>query len=340
MNNVFVVAELSANHNQDFDLALKTIKAAKEAGADAVKLQTYTPDTITIDCDNEYFRIMQGTLWDGMTLYELYKQAYTPWEWHKKLFEYAHSLGIVIFSTPFDRTAVDFLESLNNPIYKIASFEITDIPLIEYAASKMKPMIISTGIATQDEISDAVEICRNTGNNDITLLKCTSSYPAPLEEANLLTIPDMRERFGVKAGLSDHTVGNIAAIGAVALGSVMIEKHFILDRNLGGPDASFSMEPDELAQMVEQIRMIEKALGAASYELSNKMKTNRKFSRSLFVVKDIQAGDAFTEDNVRSIRPGDGISPKCLREILGKYAIKDIPKGTPLVNDMWMVNNG
>jgi pseudaminic acid synthase len=332
----FIVAELSANHNQDFDLALKTIKAAKEAGADAIKLQTYTPDTITINCDNEYFQIKQGTLWDGMTLYELYKQAYTPWEWHKKLFEYAHSIGITIFSTPFDKTAVDFLESLDNPIYKIASFEITDIPLIEYAASKMKPMVISTGIATLEEISDAVEVCRNTGNNDITLLKCTSSYPAPLEEANLLRIPDMRERFGVGVGLSDHTMGNIAAICAVALGAAMIEKHFVLDRNLGGPDASFSMEPSEFALMVEQIRMIERALGAVSYELSDKMKANRKFSRSLFVVKDIQAGDTFTEDNVRSIRPGDGIGPKYLKDILGKKSLYNIDTGTPLSEDMFV----
>jgi pseudaminic acid synthase len=335
LKKTFIVAELSANHNHNFDVAVKTIKAAKEAGADAVKIQTYTPDTMTIDCDNEYFQIKQGTLWDGITLYELYKRAYTPWEWHKELFEYARNIGLTIFSTPFDKTAVDFLETLNNPIYKIASFEITDIPLIEYAASKMKPMVISTGIATLDEINDAVEICLKVGNKDITLLKCTSSYPAPLEEANLLTIPDMKKMLGTKVGLSDHTMGDIAAIGAVALGAEIIEKHFIIDRNLGGPDAPFSMEPEEFAQMVEQIRMIEKALGTVSYELSEKMKANRKFSRSLFVVKDIKKGDVFTEDNVRSIRPGDGISPKYLKSIVGKYANKNIPCGTPMTDDTW-----
>jgi pseudaminic acid synthase len=340
LKKTFIVAELSANHNHDFDVAIRTIKAAREAGADAIKLQTYTPDTMTIDCDNEYFQIRQGTLWDGVTLYELYKKAYTPWEWHEKLFEYANSIGITIFSTPFDKTAVDFLEELENPIYKIASFEITDIPLIEYAASKMKPMVISTGIATLDEISDAVEACKNSSNNDITLLKCTSSYPAPLEEANLLTIPDMRDRFKVKVGLSDHTMCNITALGAVALGAEIIEKHFILDRNLGGPDAPFSMEPDEIAQMVEQIRMIEKALGTVSYDLSDKMRKNRKFSRSLFAVKDIQAGDVFTEDNVRSIRPGDGIGPKYIKNIWGEKSKRFIGYGNPvLINDCYQLDN-
>jgi pseudaminic acid synthase len=334
LKKTFIVAELSANHNHDFSIAVKTIKAAKDAGADAVKLQTYTPDTITLDCNNEYFQIKQGTLWDGMTLYELYKQAYTPWEWHKELFEYAHSIGVTVFSTPFDKTAVDFLEELGNPIYKIASFEITDIPLIEYAALKMKPMVISTGIATLDEINDAIEACRNSNNNDITLLKCTSAYPAPLEEANLLTIPDMKEKFSVKVGLSDHTMGNIAALGAVVLGAEIIEKHFILDRNLGGPDAAFSMELDELSQMIEQIRMIEKALGTVSYELSDKMQANRKFARSLFAVKDIKKGDIFTEDNVRSIRPGDGISPKYLKNILGKKARRFIGRGNPILEDL------
>jgi pseudaminic acid synthase len=332
------VAELSANHNHDFDLALKTIKASKDAGADAIKLQTYTPDTMTIDCNSEYFKIKQGTLWDGMTLYELYKQAYTPWEWHKELFEYAHSIGITIFSTPFDRNAVDFLESLNNPIYKIASFEITDIPLIEDAASKMKPLVISTGIATLDEISDAVEVCRNSGNNDITLLKCTSSYPAPLEEANLLTIPDMKERFNVKVGLSDHTMNDISAIAVVALGVEIIEKHFVLNKKIGSPDAEFSMEPDDFLQMVKKIRMVETALGTVAYELSDKMKVNRKFSRSLFVIKDIKKGEFFTEENVRSIRPGDGISPKYLKEILGKESLCDINAGIPLANHMFDKN--
>jgi pseudaminic acid synthase len=265
-----------------------------------------------------------------MTLYELYKQAYTPWEWHKELFDYAHSIGIEIFSTPFDKTAVDFLESINNPIYKIASFEITDIPLIEYAASKKKPMIISTGIATLDEIADAIEACHRAGNNDITLLKCTSSYPAPLEEANIVTIPDMKKRFSVKVGLSDHTMSNIPAIAAVALGAEVIEKHFILDRKIESPDAAFSMEPKELSEMIEQIRMTEKVLGSVSYELSEKMKVNRKFSRSLFAVKDIKQGDIFTEENIRSIRPGDGISPKYLKDILNKKSNKDYNYGNPI----------
>jgi pseudaminic acid synthase len=336
MKKTFIVAELSANHNRDINIALKTIKAAKDSGADAVKLQTYTPDTITIDCNNEYFQIKQGTPWDGMTLYELYRQTYTPWEWHEELFEYAHRIGIEIFSTPFDKTAVNFLETLNNPIYKIASFEITDIPLIEYTASKMKPMVISTGIATLDEISDVVEACRKVGNNDITLLKCTSAYPAPLEEANLLTIPDMRNRFNVKVGLSDHTMGDISSIVAVAMGANIIEKHFILDRELGSPDAEFSIEPNNFSQMVKNIRRAEMVLGMITYTLSDKMKANRKFTRSLFVIKDIKKGEFFAEENIRSIRPGDGISPKYLKEIFGKQANQNILQGTPLSRDMWI----
>jgi pseudaminic acid synthase len=336
MKETFIVAELSANHNQDINIAFETIKVAKESGANAIKLQTYTPDTMTIDCNNEYFQINQGTLWDGMTLYELYKQAYTPWEWHKELFEYAHSIGIEIFSTPFDKTAVDFLETLNNPIYKIASFEITDIPLIEYAALKMKPMIISTGVATLNEITDAVEACKKSGNNDITLLKCTSAYPAPLEEANLLTIFDMKEKFGLPIGLSDHTMDDISVIAAVAMGAKVIEKHFVLDRKTGGPDAEFSIEPNDFSQMVKKIRMVEMALGTVTYTLSENMQANRKFARSLFVVGDIQAGEFFTEENVRAIRPGDGISPKYLPDVLGKQARKKISRGTPLAEDMWV----
>lgn len=330
-NRTLIVAELSANHGHRLDLALRTIKAAKDAGADAIKIQTYTPDTITLDSDNDYFQIKQGTLWDGTTLYKLYRQAYTPWEWHEELFRYAGEIGIGIFSTPFDKTAVDFLETLDNPIYKIASFEITDTPLVGYAASKGKPMMISTGIATLQEIVDAVDACRKAGNDDITLLKCTSSYPAPLEEANLLTIPEMRERFGVSVGLSDHTLGSIAAVTAVALGAKVIEKHFIVDRSVGGPDAEFSMNPVEFSTMVAQIRDVEKCLGTVSYELSEKMKRNRKFSRSLFAVQDIKNGDLFSEQNVRSIRPGDGISPKYLAVLLGKRATRDIKKGTPII---------
>lgn len=330
-NKTFIIAELSANHGQKLSVALDTIKAAKEAGADAVKIQTYTPDTITINCQNKYFQINQGTLWDGTTLYDLYKKAYTPWEWHKELYEYAQKIGIQLFSSPFDTTAVDFLETLDNPIYKIASFELNDIPLIEYVASKGKPIIMSTGIATLEEIEEAIQACKSKNNYDITILKCTSSYPAPLEEANLLTIPDMIQRFKFPIGLSDHTMGDVAACTAVVLGATVIEKHFILDRSLGGPDADFSMEPQEFASMVMRIRDVEKTTGHVTYELSDKMKNNRKFARSLFAVKDIAQGEVFTNDNVRSIRPSDGMSPKFLPEILGKKASKDITFGEPLL---------
>nr|WP_314779303.1 pseudaminic acid synthase [uncultured Treponema sp.] len=326
----FIIAEMSANHNHKKETALRTIEAAKNAGADAVKIQTYTADTITLDCDNEYFQINQGTLWDGTTLYKLYQQAYTPWEWHKELFDYAAELDIPLFSTPFDKTAIDFLETLNNPIYKIASFEITDIPLIEYAASKHKPMIISTGIATLQEVEEAVAACEKVGNLDITLLKCTSAYPAPLNEANLLTIPDMLQRFNCKVGLSDHTMGDTCACAAVALGAKVIEKHFIIDRSIGGPDSAFSMNEKEFGTMVKRIRETEECLGRVSYELSELSKKSRKFSRSLFAVQDIRKGDVFTEENVRSIRPGNGISPKYISEILGKKSKISIKKGTPI----------
>lgn len=327
---VFIVAELSANHLQNLDLALKTMEAIKSAGADAVKLQTYTPDTITLDVKNEYFMIREGTLWDGKYLYDLYKEAYTPWEWHPKLFEFAKEIGLICFSTPFDKTAVDFLEELGTPAYKVASFEITDIPLIEYIASKKKPVIISTGIATLSDIEEAVKACKRVGNEQIILLKCVSEYPTPFENANLRTIPNMMETFGVPVGLSDHTLGISVPIASVALGAVMIEKHFILDRSLGGPDSAFSLEPAEFKAMVQAVREVEKALGRVSYELTEKQKDMRKFSRSLFVVKDIKAGEVFTEDNVKSIRPGYGLHPKYLKEVLGRRARKDIPKGTPL----------
>jgi len=331
--DVYIVAELSANHNHKLEIAKNTIKAAKESGADAIKLQTYTADTLTIQCDNEYFKI-KGGLWDGYTLHDLYKEAYTPWEWHEELFNYAKSIGIDIFSTPFDKSAVDFLEKLNPPYYKIASFEIEDIPLIEYTASKGRPMIISTGIATLADIEEAINACRRVGNNKITLLKCTSSYPAPIEEANLLTIPNMRETFGVDVGLSDHTIGSSVAIAAVALGAKVIEKHFILDRKLGGPDSAFSMEPDEFSFMVKSIREVEKALGKVSYELTDKIKKNRIFARSLFVVEDVKAGEIINEKNVRSIRPGYGMHPKYYNEIHGKRFRKDFKKGTPLSWEM------
>ena len=325
----FIIAELSANHMNDFDIAVKTIEAMADAGADAVKFQTFTPDTITIDCDNEYFHIKQGTVWDGQILHELYEDAYMPWDWQPKLKKVAEDLGLIVFSSPFDKTSVDFLEDMGVPAYKIASFEITDIPLIEYVASKGKPIIISTGIASLEDIELAVKTCLNTGNDKIALLKCTSSYPAPLEEINLNTIPDINDKFGVIVGLSDHTLGGEVSTAAVALGASIIEKHFILDRNMGGPDSEFSMEPQEFKQMVDSIRNVEKALGEVSYELSDKMKSNREFSRSLFVVKDMKKGEIITEDNVCSIRPGFGLHPKYLKEILGKRINKDLKKGTP-----------
>lgn len=327
----FIIAEISANHNHNKQIALDTIRAAKDAGADAVKIQTYTADTITLNCDSDLFQIRQGTLWDGTSLYKLYQQAYTPWEWHKDLFDYAGEIGIPLFSSPFDRTAVDFLEQLGNPIYKIASFEITDVPLIAYTASKGKPMIISTGIAALTEIEEALEACKKVGNDDVTLLKCTSSYPAPLDEANLLTIPDMKSRFGCRVGLSDHTLGDLCACTAVALGAQVVEKHFIIDRSIGGPDSAFSMEKEEFAAMVRRIRETEACLGEVSYELSEKMRANRKFSRSLFACADIQKGELFTESNIRSVRPGDGCSPKFLPELLGTPSDREYRFGEPIV---------
>ena len=332
-NRVFIVAELSANHNGSKDVALKTIRAAKRAGADAVKFQTYTADTITLDCQNEDFKIKQGTLWDGRYLYDLYQEAYTPWEWHRELYDVAKAEGLICFSSPFDKSAVDFLESLGNPIYKIASFEITDVDLIAYAARKGKPMVISTGIATEEDIRLAVDTCRSAGNNDITLLKCTSSYPAPIEEANLCMIADLANRFKVKVGLSDHTLGSIAGITAVSLGACMIEKHFILDRSIGGPDAFFSMNELEFSQMVKDIRTVESAIGQVNYEPTDKMKAGRAFSRSLYVAENMKKGEVITEINVRSVRPGYGLHPKYLPEILGKKVNRDIEKGTRFTLD-------
>ena len=330
LDKTFIIAELSANHNHDFALAVKTIEAAAKAGADAIKVQTYTADTITIDCDNDYFKIKQGTIWDGKTLYQLYKEAYTPWEWQPKLKEIAEKLGLVFFSSPFDFTAVDFLEKMQVPAYKIASFEITDIPLIEYVAKKGKPIIISTGIATIEDIQLAVDTCKKASNVQIALLKCTSSYPAPIEEANLLTIPDLEKRFNITPGLSDHTISNTVSVAAVALGARIIEKHFILDRSIGGPDATFSVEPKEFTELVNNIRVVEKAIGKVSYNLSPKTIKSREFSRSLFVIKDIKAGEVFTNENVRSIRPGYGLHPKYFSEIIGKRVKANIAKGTPL----------
>ncbi|MCF2700347.1 pseudaminic acid synthase [Fusobacterium mortiferum] len=329
-NKTFIIAELSANHGHSIEIAKESIRVAKECGANAVKIQTYTADTLTLNCDNKYFQIDTGTIWDGTTLYKLYQEAYTPWEWHKELFDYAKEIGIEIFSTPFDKTAVDLLEELDTPIYKIASFEINDIPLIEYAASKGKPMIISTGVGTEEEIREAVEACKRMGNNDITLLQCTSQYPSKLEDANLVMIRDLAERFGVKSGLSDHTMGSLVAITAVAMGATVVEKHFIIDRNIGGPDSSFSMTPDEFKEMVENIRNVEKMIGNVSYEITEKKKKSFKFKRSLFISKDIKKGEMLTEENVKSVRPSDGISPKYYYKVLGKKASRDLKFGEPL----------
>lgn len=327
---VFIIAELSANHNGSLDTALKTITAMKESGADAIKLQTYTPDTITLDCDSELFTISQGTLWDKRKFHDLYAEAMTPWEWHPILFDHAKSLGMEAFSSPFDTSAVDFLSELEVPAYKIASFEITDIPLIEYTASKGKPIIISTGIATLSDIEEALDACKRMGNDQITLLKCTSAYPAALEEMNLLTIADMKKRFGENVGLSDHTMSLSAPVAAVALGARVIEKHFILDRGMGGADSAFSLEPDEFKAMVDAVRDTEKLLGKVTYELSEKSLKSREFSRSLFIAEDVKAGETITAANVRSVRPGFGLAPKYLSEILGKSFTTDASKGTPL----------
>ena len=326
-DGVYIIAELSANHNGSLQTALDTIKAAKEIGANAIKLQTYRADTMTLDSKDDDFMVKGGTLWDGKNLYELYEQAYTPWEWHKELFDYARSLDIDIFSTPFDKSAVDFLEQFNPSAYKIASFEITDYELVRYVASKQKPIIISTGIATIEEILDVVNICKKEGNENIVLLKCTSQYPAPLEEANLKTISNMKETFGVEVGFSDHTLGVTAPIVAVTLGAKVIEKHFILDKSIGGADCEFSLDKKEFKLLVDVIRDTEKLLGVVNYSLDEKKQKQRRFSRSLYVSKDIKKGEKFTLENVKSVRPGYGLHPKYLNDVLGKVALKDYKYG-------------
>ena len=327
----FIIAELSANHGGSLETAIRTIRAAKQAGADAIKLQTYTPDTITIDCRNDYFKLSHGTLWDGQYLYELYQEAYTPWEWHEQLFQIARDEGLACFSSPFDATAVDLLKGLEAPAYKIASFEIVDIPLIRYVAQQQKPIIISTGIAASEDIELAIRTCQEAGNQQIALLKCTSSYPAPIDQANLRTIPDMQQRFQTVVGLSDHTLGIVAPVVAVSVGAKIIEKHFILDKSLGGPDASFSLDPTEFAQMVSAVRQAEASFGQITYELSDSIRQSRQQAgRSLFVVQDVKAGDTIGPDNVRSIRPGHGLPPKRYDEVLGKTFAVDVVRGTPL----------
>ncbi len=327
---VFIVAEMSANHLQDYDRAVRILHAAKEAGADAVKLQTYTADTITFDGDDACFQITGGTLWDGTTLHKLYEEAYTPWEWHPRLMEEAKKLGLICFSSPFDFTAVDLMEELGMPAYKIASYEINDIPLIRKIARLHKPMIFATGIARLEDIERALSVCRQEGNEDVILLKCVSAYPTPYEDVNLNVIPTLEQTFGCLTGLSDHTMGSAVASGAVALGARMVEKHLTLRRSDGGPDGAFSMEPEEFKRMVDDIRILEKAMGSPVYRLTDVQEFERSGSRSLFVVRDMREGEAFTPENVRSIRPGCGLHTMYYEEILGRSASCAIRKGTPL----------
>lgn len=327
---IYIIAELSANHNQQFDAAVKLIHAAKSAGADAVKLQTYTPDTLTIDANNKYFRI-KGTLWNGKTLYNLYQEAYTPWEWQPRLKEYAEEIGIALFSTPFDSTAVEFLEKMDVPAYKIASFEIVDIPLLRCVAETGKPVIISTGMSTLDEISEAVDTVQRTGNMNIALLKCTSAYPSLPEDMNLKMIPFLEKKFdGIPIGLSDHSMTNEVPIAAVTLGARIIEKHLTLSRNDRGPDSGFSLEPHEFKSMVQSIRTTEKALGEITNSIGARERTSLIFRRSLFVVKNVKAGERFTKHNICSIRPGHGLHPRNFDNVLGQKAKMDISRGTPL----------
>lgn len=330
----FIIAEISANHLMDYDRAVEIIRAAKAAGADAVKLQTYTPDTITMDSDKSYFQITQGTIWDGTTYYKLYQKAYMPWEWQPKLKKEAEKLGLICFSSPFDITAVDFLEQMEVPAYKIASFEINDIPLIRKVAKLGKPILISTGIAYPEEIEEALTACAQENNDQVILLKCTSAYPAPYEEINLRTIPSMNSSYDCLVGLSDHTMGSAVAVAGVAIGARVVEKHITLSRADGGPDGAFSMEPEEFKEMVDSIRLIEKALGDASYSLTPKQIKSREHSRSLFIVKDVKEGEEFTTENIRSIRPNNGLHTRYYEEVLGKKAIKNIERGTPLSWDL------
>ena len=332
---VYIVAEMSANHNNDFNRAIEIIHAAKEAGADAIKLQTYTADTMTIDSDKSYFQIDGGTLWDGMTLYKLYQKAYTPWEWQPKLMEEANKLGLDCFSTPFDKTSLDFVEQMNMPAIKIASYEITDIPLIRMCAAKKKPIILATGVATLDDIRLAIEACIQEGNKDVVLLKCVSAYPTPYEDVNLNMIKGLADEYGCIMGLSDHTMGWTVPIAAVSLGARMVEKHLTLRRADGGADGAFSMEPEEFAEMVKSIRIVEKALGSSKYKLTPAQEKEREGARSLFIVEDIKKGEKLTAANIRSIRPqqGSGLPPIEYDNVIGKIASKDLFRGEPLKYD-------
>ena len=329
-----IVAELSGNHNGEFLKALQIVHAAAEAGADAIKLQTYTADTITIDCSKPCFRTFDNSLWAGRTLHDLYMEAYTPWEWQPKLKEEAEKLGMLCFSSPFDPTSVDFLEKMDVPAYKIASYEINDIPLIRKIARLHKPIIFATGVAFKEDIDRALTVCREEGNDDVILLKCVSAYPTPYDQVNLNMMKTLADEFKCVVGLSDHTMGSTVPIGSIALGAKMIEKHMTFDRGEGGVDSAFSMEPDEFAAMVKDVRILEKALGSSEYKLTDKQKEEHKLSRSLFIVKDVKAGEVLTEENVRSIRPGIGMHTMHYEEVLGRKALKDIEKGTPLDWDL------
>lgn len=331
----YIIAEMSANHAGDINLAKQIIRKAKECGADCIKIQTYTPDTMTIDCDNEYFAIKGGT-WDGENLYNLYSKAYTPWEWQAELKAEAEKVGLDFFSTPFDKTSVDFLESIGVEFYKIASFELVDIPLIKYVASKGKPMIISTGMGSFEEIKEAVDAVHSTGNHNVALLKCSSAYPAVPDDMNLNTMQHMSESFDVPVGLSDHSLGSIGAVTAVAMGACIVEKHFCLSRDIENPDSSFSMEPEEFRKMVEDIRTAERAKGVVSYECSEIEKGSLVFRRSIFAVKDIKKGEKLSAENIRVIRPGYGMKPKYYEDILGKVAMRDIKRGTPITSEVLM----
>ena len=333
-SSVYIIAEMSGNHNLDYERAVSIIKAAKESGANAIKIQTYTADTITLDCDEPCFQISQGTLWDGKTLHRLYEDAYTPWEWQPELQKVANEIGLDFFSSPFDFSSVDFLEKMNVPAYKIASFEITDIPLIRKVARLGKPVIISTGIATLADIELAVKTCKDEGNNSIVLLKCCSAYPTPYEDINLRTMVNLRDTFDCVVGLSDHTMGDTVAVASVAMGAKVVEKHLTLSRADGGVDSAFSMEPEEFKQMVEHIRIVEKAIGQVTYELTDKQKGEREHARSLFIAKDMKAGETLDSTNMRSVRPANGLHTKYYDELLGKRIKRDVKLGTPLSWDL------
>jgi pseudaminic acid synthase len=328
--STYIIAEMSANHNQKFETAVKIIEAAKGVGADAIKIQTYTPDTMTLDCDNKYFHIGEGTIWEGRNLYDLYGEAYTPWDWQPKLKNVADDIGIDFFSTAYDNSAVDFLEDMDVPVYKVASFENVDLPLLRYIAKTGKPIIMSTGMATLAEIDEAVRTIRDAGGEQLALLKCTSAYPAPPEEMNLRTIPHLAQAFGLPTGLSDHTLDVAVPVAAVALGACIVEKHFTLSRDIQGPDSTFSLEPNEFRAMVDAIRIAEDALGEINYEVTEREKASQVFRRSLFVVEDMKAGDVFTDKKVRSIRPGYGLHTRHLEDVLGRQALHEIKRGTPL----------